>query len=442
MNINQLKSQIPNPKSQIPNPKRILTNSVNLCQLNQNGQSLITTIIGIIILGAIGLSTAILAGTMYKVDSSLGNENSKQEIIGIIDNLTAEVQNHPYKKLVPDYDNKTRNIDNYIIKLSTETMKPCGNKGARKNICDFTRVSANIYDKNNRLVASTDIDRAFTHYLERKRVYFSGFEESIPIGDDLMGITYKLWGAGGGGGGQNYTRETATCYPGVGCPGSSGGAGGGAGYVYGSREISPEDTWSIKVVVGEQGYKGRYGIENAITPTTVSGMYGAGGAGAPGAGLGGGNYSGAGGSGGGRSSLFINDIEVATAGGGGGGGGGSARRVGLIGSNCSSQTTTVNGEAGTFAIWNNGGGGGGGGGGHYGGTGGIWGSDDGRQATGGCYGGSYSNNLTDIILNPSGVTPANVNDLDRNSSGQSFYWGNASNGNVILYIAHEITATI
>lgn len=134
-----------------------------------------------------------------------------------------------------------------------------------------------------------------------KQVFnYTGADQEFIVPSGVTSLTVKLWGAGGGAGGQTLTDFR------------SGGDGGGGGYVSGTIEVTPDE--SLKIMVGQGGTAGLGGT--ARPGPSEYGLGGRGGTWASGA------YGGSGGNGGGLAAIFRDTTALAIAGGGGGGGGG------------------------------------------------------------------------------------------------------------------------
>lgn len=410
------------------------------------GQSITATIIGILILGGIGTALLNTTSAMKSLTEYDSQDNISKDVSGIISNLASEIKNHSYKTLVPDYNNSSKNIviingngsiNKYIAKLETETMIPCKQK---TGICDFTRVKINVYDANNpsELLASEEVNRAFTHYAKKEEVQYTGYVVTLPLNSDVVGIQYYLWGAGGGRGGYDLSDGA----------GSHQASGGAAGAVIGEIDditVSKQD--NLYMLIGSHGWRGNNDGEAGCRLYTRSPIYGWGGVGGA-TGCGGGG-SGAGGSGGGLTMLSLNDTLIAIAGGGGGAGGGSkGRPVWTAGSSCDTVRTSSTDELGNIyekyqgetgkGAPSDGGGGGAGGAGYPAGAGGSYGADDGRTATSGCYGHSWSSNSADLIFNPNGTTPGAANNPFRGHAGE----GETSDGTAKIFLIKESEATI
>ena len=396
------------------------------------GFSLLSTIVGILILGTAGITMSYLVGNLYK--EPIYSQKDKQNFS--LDSFIAKVRSSQYSLLKAEYDGKTFSKfedSEFTIKSSVETKGPC----SKKNICDYTIVKAELFDSNDKKLDEAYIHRALTHMtLKNAKVFPTDEIVDYELPPNTLSIRFKMWGAGGGGGGANEGY------------GTDGGAGA---FIKGFYET--DETHTVQVLIGSAGKTG----DSCVTTFNQNraGIYGTGG---NGGGTGKQGCSGAGGAGGGSSWIKIDGTLIALAGGGGGGAGGSNDVPGAtIGSTCSTQATSpslINGE--TSPVDGGGGGGGGGGyvaDGYYGGLGGIYGVDKGRASTAGCYGRSFVINEEDmIIIPPNGRFPASVNDSTRQFSGQGGEgaYGNyahevnnpAKNGKIVLNVETETTSAI
>lgn len=161
---------------------------------------------------------------------------------------------------------------------------------------------------------------------------------TMPAGVVRQTVEYKLWGAGGGGGGKDW--------PGV------GGNGAGGGFVSGTVDIEPGSL--IEIFVGQGGNRGvtGSGVAGGAGGNTLSGFGGGTGGYAGGAGS-----SGSGGGGGGATLLLVNGLIRAVAGGGGAGGGGGNRGPLVQGENASGEYKPIlsdyyKSNGGTYYSWN------------------------------------------------------------------------------------------
>ena len=243
---------------------------------------------------------------------------------------------------------------------------------------------------------------------------------------NLKAIRFKIWGAGGGFGGNDQ---------------SPGGNGAGGGYVEG--EISAVYTDKVQILIGSAGNNGITSEQNQTGKGAAPGRYGGGGAGGS---TGHEGASGSGGSGGGASWLAINGTYVAIAGGGGGGGGGSYNTIGLNAGTCFTVSSNTEALKGKTSPRDGGGGGGGGGSEPLGGVGGGYGLDQkygGIHAGGGCNG---INKLSSNVKSPMSYTssnylPANPDHPQRNGAGkggQNSGFVPATNGLVLItYVTGE-----
>ena len=220
---------------------------------------------------------------------------------------------------------------------------------------------------------------------------------TMPTDGFLTLVKYKIWGAGGGGGGWDSY---------------AGGEGCGGAYVEGATYIRPGQL--IEIFVGQGGGAGSAGSNAA---GGYNGKSGTGYSGGRGGNSGGGGSSGAGGGGGGATVIRVDNVVQAIAGGGGGGPG-----AGQSGS--ANATSTLTPDAKSYATYQgsgvhgedhpgDGGGGGGGGGGNAGGVGGTAGGGD----SSGAPGAAGTNMLPGLLPSTSGVyasyrTPGGASDVD------------------------------
>lgn len=223
---------------------------------------------------------------------------------------------------------------------------------------------------------------------------------SMTIPTATASITFKIWGAGGAGQGENND----TCSPGL-------KSGGGGGFIKGTIAVVPGNVITIRV--GDGNYGG---------PPGLAGF---------GAGMGGESTS-----------LFYENELIAMAGGGGGagqsasGGGGGGNGPGRAGKTSATgafaggaggtlstgckntiwSTNESNGCEGGGSIINRGNRGGGGGAGFYGGFGGTGGETDCTGSGGGGGSGYLHPNVTNILSltgndgSPTGAAAVNVDD--------------------------------
>lgn len=399
--------------------------------LNKKGQTLLTTLMGIAILGATGM---VLFSNYNNLASIKDKNNDLNEASWLLDNFRTEVRQSNYKDLPIDYSNKTftKYMDSsYTIKTKVEQKGPCNSKG----LCNYTLITTELYDANGILVDTDIINRAYIPFFEKSTTeYPADSEVNVKLPANIISMKFKAWGAGGGAGGND----------GAGCgSGREGGHGHGGGYVYTKTPIDLSSTDKLDIVIGSAGHGGYAGHAQGAS----AGKYGGGGAG-------GSSYSsGSGGSGGGASMIKLNDTIIAVAGGGGGGGGGVDEIRGGNAPNSYVQTTSVSGMHGQNVGGGVDGGGGGGGGGSYpfGGAGGHNGADRSYATAGGQSGKSFVINSDSMeAINGNGVNPGNADDPERRNAGTAGYahWGcwhngyNGNNGKIILQFSTIENSTL
>jgi hypothetical protein len=269
----------------------------------------------------------------------------------------------------------------------------------------------------------------------------AGADQTWTVPTGVTQVQFKLWGAGGGGAG--YNGDAAQSWPGRGgMTFSYNEFGGSGGYASGFRNVTPGETFTIRV--GGGGY---------AVPATASGNdaggFGGGANGKQGHGGGGGSFVFSGGT------TFANVVAAAGGGGGGayiapgGAGGGTSGIGGYFGNpvyggtggtqSAGGSSPTVNGVR-TYGSQLTGGAvagdaGGGGGGGYYGGGGGTRDTSWGHCPGGG--GSGYIGGLTgttSLLQGGDSSTPGNAADSDRasgtvNASNRSAGQGGIANAN-------------
>jgi hypothetical protein len=289
---------------------------------------------------------------------------------------------------------------------------------------------------------STFASIVFTSNVQTNSTIYSykGYDQTFIVPGNISSLEFYMWGAGGGGasGGTDITLS-----------------GGGAAFLSGILKVDPFD--AITVVVGQGGLPGFQGGNTT--------MYGNGGGAAN-------TTRFSGGAGGGRSAIFLNGIEIVTAGGGGGQGvrndtnyagggaafgngtqskqgysnggtGGSSTTPGIGAINALTNTNAQNGYylTGGYALEY----GGGGGGGYFGGGGGAVALSNTTLKTGngGGGGGSYYNSdkvLSLITGNGSGGTPGNTTNIYYTTGiGKGGTRSNAGGNGLVVFSYTTIT---
>ena len=242
-------------------------------------------------------------------------------------------------------------------------------------------------------MADTSVNAQIERFPYAGARYFT----TMPADGFLPMVKYKIWGAGGGGGGWDS-------YP--------GGEGAGGGFVEGVLYAYPGQL--IEVFVGRGGGAGWGGAGAA---GGSNGLSCAGFSGGRGGNSGPSGYSGSGGGGGGATVIRIAGQPIAIAGGGGGGPGagqsGSANATSSLSTDYKSYATYQGSGVYGEDHPGDGGGGAGGGGGNSGGLGGTAGGGD----SSGAPGASGSNLVPSLLPSQSGVyanyrTPAGSADVD------------------------------
>ncbi len=230
--------------------------------------------------------------------------------------------------------------------------------------------------------------------------YFGGrYYFTFPQDGFLYGLSYKLWGAGGGAGGADSRP---------------GGNGAGGAYVEGTAWSTGFGGSTVEIFVGGGGSPG---VSGGNAAGGNNGKSRTGFSGGPGGNSGPGGWSGSGGGGGGATLLRISGLNIAIAGAGGGGGGGGNHSDGVSAGSAYNHTYKQDLPAADqgkgwhgLSHYGDGGGGGGGGGGNAGGGPGDAGSGD----NGGQGGSSGTNgNQEDYPLTTGryavGIIPGGIN---------------------------------
>lgn len=208
---------------------------------------------------------------------------------------------------------------------------------------------------------------------------------TVPAG--VTSLTIKVWGGGGGTGGQDC---------GAGC---SNAAAGPAGYVEASFTVTPGDV--IGIYPGAKGANGGNSVSGAGSGAGGADSYPSGNYnGGNGGNAGPSGSSGGGGGGGAASIITINStIKIVAGGAGGGGGMANMANSGYAGVSSASSNAGTTGGNGTSPA-GDGGGGGGGGGGQFASAGGNVHAAGGESAgDGGFIGGNSVSGASSIITN-------------------------------------------